>query len=245
MTKTPEIQIPALIRKNPRSFIQIPQLNALIAVEQTHNGKNTYQQLESLAGEQMEMPSPFTFMTHRQYTFKASQGKSQLLYADNTEVPRNISKDLWKRLSSGHNGGCWTRLNALFIQEETHSSPWHSDISWYIETDLKVVNNKQGKSLKGIRQPLDTTVLHENCYTTLAFNPQGLSIEKSSIQSYNAKKNIYFGYPQNGAVARFNADSDGASLSCIMYPTSRDASLGVFASARGAQAIAKILEGKN
>lgn len=250
MSKQPEIPIPTPIRENPKSFVWAPesQIDTLIAVEQTYNGEDTYQQLESLAKEQLEIPSPFPFMTYRQDTYKASKGKTQLLYADNTEVPKNIATDLWKRLSSGHNGGCWTRLNALFLKEkkEDKSSPWNYSTStvWYMETDLQVINDEQDISLRGNRQPLNATVLDEDCYATLEFNRQGLPIKKSRIQFYNAGKNIYFVYPREGAGAWFGAVSDGAYLICGRDPTIRGTSLGVLASAKGARAIAKILGGR-
>jgi hypothetical protein len=234
------MQIPKTIKENPRSFIQIPQSDEVIAIEQTHNGKDTYQQLESLAEEKMKLPYVHSFMIHRQNAFKASKGESPLFYADGTEVSKDISKDLWKRFSSGHQGGCWTGLDAYFTQEGDN---WNS--TWYIQTDLRVKKTHQSeKSLEGNKQPLDTTTLHEDCYAELKFNPQGLPIIKSINQKYKPEENIYFAYPRDKSVVWLGAGSGWADLGACRYPRNEYPALGVYASAKGASQIAKILSAK-
>jgi len=248
MTKKPEIQIPNAVKENPRSFIQIPQCDTVIAIEQTHNGKDMYQQLEGLAKESLEMPSPLYFMTHRNNTLEASQGRRQLVYADGTEVSRKIARDLWTRLSLPPQSVTNIRLNALFIKEEKeeYESPWEHSAStnWYIETDLRIVEVDGKKLLKGTRDFLDGSTLHEDGYAELTLNSQGFPTRKSPSQTYASEQNIIFHYPRSKTDAGFSADFDVAVLYCFGSPTVIISSLGTLASARGASQIEKMFRGK-
>ena len=56
--------------------------------------------------------------------------------------------------------------------------------------------------------------LMKDCYAEFEFNNQGLAIKKSKNQNYKQGDNIYFSYPRENYVARFDAGSGGAGLCC-------------------------------
>jgi hypothetical protein len=228
---TPEItnnlpdELAPSIAASPRSYIEIPDTNTVIAIAETHKGKNMFDTLEALVSENLEMPSIRNFMKHWMNVKGAAQGKTRLLYADGTPVGDDVSQDLWAYMSSGHRGGCWTWLNALFKNDETNKK-------WYIETELKVKTNTKGERyLEGQREESKHSG-GKNCYVSLIFNEQGLPIVESSINVYRAGQNIYFVHPQADCVAGFYACSDGAVLGCGRGPSFAYPSLGVFASGR-------------
>jgi hypothetical protein len=219
LEKSQNIQIPSGI--NPRDYIQVPEHNIVIALAETHKSEDMYETLESLSKEGFKMPSIDEFMFHWNNVREAARGKTRLLYADGTSVKKDIAEDLWKYMSSGHRGGCWTWLNGLFLE----------DNGWHIETELEVKTDTSGKRyLKGKRELLEAPV-REDCYVNLDFNAQGMPVSKSSSQVYEQGKNIHFYHPRNGRVARFCAGSDGAYFGCVRIPGSADSSLGVFACA--------------
>ncbi len=229
---TRQTEVPELVLKNPRGYIQISQDDSLIAIEETHGDQATNVQLKSLAQENMQMPSILRFMTHRNNVFQAVQGYRQLLYADGTPVNDAVKKDLWYLLSRN----CWIRLNGKFVTDEQDTQ----GVFWYLETDLRVT--PEG-FLVGKRKPLDTATIHENCYMTLELNSQGLPIKRSPEKSYDPNKNIYFQSPRDDAIPRFCATSNRANLLCGWADCDISPSLRVFASVNGASNIVSILRG--
>ena len=211
--------------KNPREYIQVPEHNMVIALQETHNGKNMYDTLEALASEGLNMPSIAQFTRHFLNVQEASQSKRTLLYADGTPVSDDVAKDLWNYMSSTDrsrwNGKpSWTWLNALFKNK---------DKKWYIETDLEVKTDADGnKILQGRSEPLDACLMKDG-WASLKFNNQGLATEASSLNGYKQEDNLYFWHPKNNCVAWFNASSGWVDFSCGEEPRDSNGRLGVLA----------------
>ena len=214
-----------------RNYIQVPQFGIVVAMRETHLGKNMFDTLEALAGERLKMPSQRQFMRHWLNVKESAEKKRKLVYADGTPVSYDVSRDLWGYMSSTDrskfNGkNCCTWLNSLFKEENG---------KWFVEEDLRVETDAQSrKYLRGTRVSLDNCI-GEKCYIDLNFNPQNLPTTKSSAEKYAQGKNLYFWHPKNESVAGFFADSDWAGLVCDRDPTGADSSLGVFSCAEGAR----------
>lgn len=218
--------LPKIITKNSHQYVYIPQhQGVVIALEETHKGKNMYDTLELLAGEELKVPSIERFMSHRANVKMAAEGNGTLVYADGTPVQKDVAVDLWKYMSSGHKGDCWTWLNARFKEDNQQ---------WFIETDLEVIQDSQGKKFLQGTEGILLPCLREEAYVDLDFNAQGLPIRKAAQQQYNSAQSIYYRNPINDSVARFFADSYWAYLSCSGDPRGSDAALGVLACAEGA-----------
>ena len=219
----PSANLPEIVTRNPRNYIKIPQLNEVIAVNETHKGKDLYDTLDAVADEGLSSPYVPSFMRHWLNVKEAVvDGKGKLFYADGSLVQEDITEDLWKYLSSGHRGGCWTWLDALFTKEGKE---------WHLTTDLKTVRQGKNKTLQGNKQILESC-LREDCYVDLSFNTQGLATQESPNQNYSQGENIYLYHPRENCGARFYADSDRAGLGCYRYPSNWDDDLGVFAVVR-------------
>jgi len=217
------LTLPDIVQRAPRNYIKIPQLNEVIAVNETHKGKDLYDTLDAVADEGLSSPYVPSFMRHWLNVKEAVvDGKGKLFYADGSLVQEDITEDLWKYLSSGHRGGCWTWLDALFTKEGKE---------WHLTTDLKTVRQGKNKTLQGNKQILESC-LREDCYVDLSFNTQGLATQESPNQNYSQGENIYLYHPRENCVAGFNADSDWADLCCYRLPSGRYGGLGVFAVVR-------------
>ena len=131
-------------------------------------------------------------------------------------------------MTSGHRNGCWTWLDAKFLQDKG---------SRYLQTNHRVVSGK----LVSTKLPLEAC-LREDAYVDLKFNSQGLATTKSATQNYSLGNNIQFYHPRDGAVARFVANSVRARLDCNGDPAYSHAGLGVFSCAEGTEQ--KIMEPK-
>ena len=187
------------------------------------------------------MPRITQFMTHWNNLREAADNKRQLFYADGSLVDADVISDLWKYVSSGHRGGCWTWLNAYF-QSSQNIVASSANRPLEMLTDLKVIRTGNNRDFVGTSTPLDS-YLHENAYVDLSFNAQGLPIPtaKSIEQQYKQGKNIYFWQPVDGRVARFGANSAGSVLNCDRDPSNRVSQLGVFACAEGTDALKNIV----
>ena len=210
---------------NPREYFLIPQHNIIIAERETHLNENMYNTLDGLANDGLSMPSAERFMSHWMNVYEASQRKIILPYADGTPVPHEKAVELWNYMSSKDrtpfNGKpCWTWLNNRFILE---------DGIWFMETDLKTAGQGNNVSLSGTRTQLEDCLRKDGVLVNLKFNRQGLAEEESPLSEYVQGQNIRFWQPVNGRVARFDADSAGASLDCDRNPDDVNSSLGVFA----------------
>ncbi len=213
------------VNLNRADYIQVPQHNIIIAKAESLNGLDFYDTLEQLKSANLRAPKINQFVHHYMNVKRAAEGKKALIDAGGNVLSQEDAEDLWNYLSSGHRGGCWTWLDALF-EKNTASG------EFYMKTDLRVVTNGNNKVLQGKPEELDNYV-KEDCYVGLEFTKEGLPINKSPIQKYEQVRNIRFYHPREGAVARFGADSDRAFLVCVWDPSYRDSNLGVFACAEG------------
>jgi len=204
-------------------YIQIPQHSTVIALEETHKGKDMYDTLEDLAKESLSMPTPGIFMRHWLNVKEAAVDKTRILkYSDGTPVKEEDVQNLWQYLSSDYGGTCWTWLNAQFESNECRR---------YIKTNLETKIDQSGKYLDGTKSSLILPI-QEDCYVTLDFNAQGMPTTKSPLNFYKQGENIYFSPPEDGAVARFHSDHSEAYLEGHGHPHYKDPNLGVFACAQ-------------
>ena len=68
----------------------------------------------------------------------------------------------------------------------------------------------------------------EDCYVdAFSFNEQGLPTKGSDIQEYRLGETVFYGYPRNGSVERFVANSGGAVFYCDCIREASWPSLGV------------------
>ncbi len=88
-------------------------------------------------------------------------------------------------------------------------------------------------NLKVERQPLEKCVV--NCWADILglTNSQGYYTEKAPIQRFELGRTVYIHTPQEGCVARFNADSVGANLGGSRNPQIASSGLGGFLRAEG------------
>jgi len=208
-------------------YIQIPNTNSLIArVEvKDYKGKTWDETHYALAENGLYMPTPNLFMNHFLYVRDAAEGNTTLYDGNNNPIPKNEIEDLWKYLTTDHRGGCWTWLDAKFIEGS-------GALDLDIITDHRVVQKGTEKTLEGTQKPLEACI-QEDCYVTLNPNSQGLPDRKSIIDEYKQSKNIYFWHLRKDKVAGFIAGSDRAGLDCSGDPGGSSSGLGVFAYAEG------------
>ena len=194
------------------------------------NYDNTHKKiLES--GLPIYMPTPRIFTAHFKNILSAKAGDRKLLYANSAEVEDDLVDEMYKHVTRNHkdvynsgNAGTWTWLNARFVQ-----GTGFNGLNLETITGLKTGKNFEVESI-----PLEEC-LWEDCWSDISFNSQGLvtSGSKSATQKKVHGKTMYFWYPRNNAVARFDAYSVRACLNCYGDPSYTDSGLGVFACAEG------------
>ena len=212
---------------NLADFIQIPQYKIIIRKEEELKGKNWTTTHFKLAENGLYMPRIDHFMTHYLNVKAAASGKATLYDGKGNTIPKSEAKELWDYLSTNHNGGCYTWLDAIFKEKSG---------KLYLETDHKVVLSGNKKKLQGSESLLEKCVDENEVYVGLNFNNQGLPTKKSATQDYKRSQNIYFWTPTDGTVAGFVAGSAGAVLGCNEGPSGGGGVLGVFSCAEGAAA---------
>jgi hypothetical protein len=200
---------------NPDNYLQIPNTNEIIAINQSHGNLNYEEVHKTLLSEGLKVPTPDLFMKHFINVINSYNKKTQLITASGNPLGKKQTGELYEKLTHD----CWTWLNAKFVKGK-------GCLSLDLETITGI--NKDG-TLKKIVEPLEEC-MDRDTYVQLNFNRQGLTKFADVSQKYSQGKNIYFFYPRKGAVARFDADSGRASLDCNGDPDSRYAGLGVFAS---------------
>lgn len=124
-----------------------------------------------------------------------------------------LEGDRLKQYAHTLNHDCWIQLNAQFPREK-ESGTGHRvlDIVTIIGLD------KEGKPILK-REPLQPC-LEDTCFAEVeSANPQGLFTKKSAVQKYEPGKTAYNwpavlrqDNPEEGYVARFNANPDRAGL---------------------------------
>lgn len=207
---------------NPQEYLQIPNSNYVIAkLEPDWTKEFDYENShKQVLQKGLEIPTPSLFISHLLNVIRAYQGKNKLYDGNSQEVSKQELEDIYKHLTTKHiNGGAWSWLNSRFVQG-----------AGFNNLDLeKVTGIDSNGNLLTQKNPLEECLM-ENCYADINFNSQGLATKKFKTQSYKHGENLYFWYPREGCVARFRAYSDRSDLLCVRYPSSLNASLGVFAS---------------
>jgi hypothetical protein len=202
-------QTPPLVNApNLQGYIYVPSINLHVAKQRTHTGLNWNQTHETLQGEGLRMPTIPQFLEYLKFL--------QNGYADRNEG-QLILDDI---LKVGNWRGEW--LDARFTNE---NNVLYSDYHHiFVNGELKP---QVHESLRDH--------LKEDCWADIfgSANSQGLPTQKLG-SSYEQGKNAYFWYPRENRVARFDAVSDWAGLSCDWDPAGTGPSLGVFACAEGA-----------
>ena len=228
--KEPESEMLTFVPSNinPREYIKIPGTSILIARQETLKGFKREKTYYELAKKGLFMPNSAIFMPYFLKVQEASLGKINLYDGNGTVIDRNESEDLWKYLTTGLRGECWTWLDDLFKEDAN---------GWKLETDHRIVNGKLTSKTYNLE-----SCLRKDAYVSLEFNRQGIPTptSESGYQKYKQGKNIYFRHPRDGTVARFIAGSGRADLGCGGNPSFSSASLGVFACAEGATRAKKI-----
>ena len=217
--KTPETEQDISNVRDLNGFIYVPSIKLDVAKSRDLNGLSWNQAINeiykkgiTIEGQRVEMPIPFEFMSYVKYLLS---GKISGLPE---QERKNILDDI---LKLGNYRGNW--LNAKFVK----SKKGFNNLG--IETFSL---DSSGKAIKNV-SPLEQC-LWQDCWADInSGNNQGL-LTKTYGSSYEQGKNVYFWYPRETAVARFDAYSDWASLGCSRDPAYSDSSLGVRACAEGA-----------
>src|SRR3989344_2687441 len=171
--KKPEFQlINARANINQQDYIRVPNTDTLISRAEQHKGLDWNNAHYNLADNGLFMPTPALFLPYFVNVRDATQGKITLYTADNKPVPRDEAEDLWKYLSSGHRGGCWTWLDAQFKNTSQKG---------IIEANHRVEGSGNDRRLDGSSKFLEDHV-GEDCFVGLNFNSQGLPTQKSATQ---------------------------------------------------------------
>ena len=207
-------------------YIKIPSTSIVIARQESHKGLKWENTHCTLAENKLFMPTPALFMPYFVNVRDAAQNKITLYTTDNNPIPRNEVEDLLKYLSTNHRNGCWTWLDARFINDDRGNA----EIEYGHHPVPKGKIQGASNVLQGKRSTLERCI-QDDCFVSLEFNAQGLPIKESSHQEYKQGENIYYMHPRNGAVAWFGADSDRAALGCGRNPSDSYPALGVFSCA--------------
>jgi len=186
------------------------------------NYENTHRELLKNG---LYMPTPEIFMKFFMQVLNAYDGKSKLFNAKGKQLSTQEITDMYKHLTTSHKDiynqnykGVLTWLNSKY---KVYSSIPTKEI-WYRELILGL--DKSDNFITKTERLED--FLEESIYAQLKFNKQGLAIKED--KNYNQGKKIMFNPPQDGMVAKFNADFFWANLYCNANPDSSDPALGVF-----------------
>lgn len=155
--------------------------------------------------------SPRQFMDFLEDLRSGIKGSKKLYDGSGAEVDPDVLKKVYEEI--------WGKRD-----------PWRSE---WLDAEFRDVNgtltmeyahrfNSQTRRLEADeKEPLEIC-LGEDCYVNMdTLNGQGLPTQKSR------KQTLYFWSPAHGKVARFNADSGGAGLSCGWGPRVSYSALGV------------------
>jgi hypothetical protein len=210
-------------------YIQIPETEKVISKFELSGYNNlTWEETHFKLHENgLYMPVIPLFMNYFINVLNSynSKGKNPLFDASGNTISEKEVKEIYLHLTKDHlaiygnQKGAWTWLDASFKKE--------NGIMKLLSEHETVINNRN-KILEPKKIENLENCLTEDCFSDLTSNSQGLSIAKSSTQKYIQGKNIYFWHPQDVRVARFDAGSYGASLSCGRGSSGRDSALGVF-----------------
>jgi len=167
----------------------------------------------------LTIPTPARFTPHLRNVNNALNGTGVLYDANGNLIEGEKLENYAGRL----NYNCWVWLNAGFPKGTGFLGLNLATITGLDEEDKPIIKVA----------PLEDCLKKDGWADLGSLNNQGLPTKRAPVDKYEPGKTIYFYSPRQDAVARFDAGSDWANLSCGGYPTSRDGSLGVFTSAEG------------
>ena len=175
------------------------------------------------------IPTPTIFMPHYKNVNESKQGRNVLYDAKGNVIVKERLDNYANKL----NYDCWTWINAMFPKEKTKGTGFKG-------LDLAIIEGfEEGKPVFK-REPLERCLEDDGWADLGSLNSQGFPTEKAKIKKYVHGKTIYFWSPtlreddpEVGFVARFDADSVGANLSCNGNPQFSNADLWVFLCAEG------------
>jgi len=215
LNTNPQVQqpqtTPLVNAPNLSGYIFVPSTGLYMAKERTHLGLNWNQTHEALQSERLKMPTIYEFRQFLKYL---------------KENPNGVS------------GSTSSEVESILDDILTVRDPWRSE---WLNARFEETNGKMNVHylINSNGSLVDKTEVLEDClmkdktpginldYWINTPGKQNLPLKK------NPKGNLYYWYPRNGAVARFDAYSDRADLNCYWVPTYTYSSLGVFACAEG------------
>ena len=198
-------------------WIYVPSIDTRFAVQRTHQNLKWYDTHKQIIPQKFRMPTP-------------SETWELIFYLkDNLSNPEHkaVYDDILKTTPENTWHGEWQ--NAYFSAESEKMYVQH----------VKAISSNGELEMTDKVELIDYLKQDGWADITLKTNisEKGLCKVSSDLQNYNQDKNIYYWYPRDKSVVRFDADSDRASLNCYRDPSDRYSSLGVRLCAEGAQKI--------
>lgn len=197
--------------QNPENYIQIPDTNTVIAINETHNNMNYENTHKAVLTDGFFIPTLDLWSKHLTSVIEAYKGNTTLYDAKGNPFPQDKLAKLYGELTRN----CWAWLNARFPKGNGFNN-----------LDLETITGINQGNLVTKIEPLEECLM-QDCYVTLDFTSQGLPIKELPIQEYIQGENILYWHPIENSVARFLASSDWAGLLCNRLPQYSDSVLGV------------------
>ena len=192
-------------------YIQIPNQNFVTAIAETDFGLNYEGAHKQVLKRGLNLHTSKEFMIFHNYIIDCYKNKKTIFDSAGNNLPDKIRDELYTQLTSN----CWTWLNGKFnISKDKKTIE-------YI-TGLDSQNNLLTKE-----EDLEDCLM-KSCYIDFKkLTKQGLALIEHPNQNVVKGKSIYFYFPRNGMVARFDAGGGGANLECYWDPFLTNFSLGV------------------
>jgi hypothetical protein len=204
-------QMSPVTAQTKAGFIYVPSVNLYFAKERSALGKNWYDSHKELIAQRLRMPTIPEFVELLKYLRDNPSNENTKIYNDIIEV----------------------------------RSPWRAewlDADYKVKSDGLYVNFrhelKSGVLVPKYSEKLDPCLMKDKTpgisLDDWLNNPTRHGLPKTAVK----KGSLYYYFPRddNNSVARFDASTDRALLSCYWSPYVTGASLGVRACAEGAGA---------
>jgi hypothetical protein len=197
-------------------WIYVPSINMRFAKTRSNYNLNWSDTHKTLIPQGLRMPKPEdTWALIHYLKANLSDRQHKEVYDDILKTtPVNTWHGEWQNAVYSHDGG------KVYVQH-VKGLKKNGDIDLTSKVEIKNYLTSDGWA--------DITA-------NANISDKGLCKVASSKSSYFQGENIYFWYPRDKAVARFDANSSGAVLDCDWYPYVTVASLGVRTCAEGAGA---------